>query len=94
MEYMSTNENKMDISSLSFCYFKIIQYIEEIIHHFFFNFSLQQNYFQLLLKLSENSIIRYPLVVHDIDLKRCTIELVHSINFEDGKNECTKTIAT
>ena len=68
--------------------------LQKIIHLFFFNISLQQDYFQLLLKLSENGVIRYLLGIYDINLKRCTIELVHHINFEDSKNECTKIIAT
>ena len=68
-----------------------VQYFPKIIHQLFFhNFSVQQGYFQSLLNLSESSIIRCLLRIHDIDLKCCTIELVHSINFK----ECTKTITT
>ena len=36
----------------------------------------------------------YLLRIHDVNLKHRIIELGHNINFEDGKNECTKTITT
>ena len=69
-----------------------LQYFAIIAHQFFIfkNFSLQRDYFQLLLKRLEKNIIRYLLGIQNVSFKRCTIELVHSINFE----ECTKSIAT
>ena len=39
-------------------------------------------------------MIRYLLRIHDVNLKRCIIELIRSINFDDSKNEWIRTSAT